>query len=448
MSSHPFMVIRPSGVESMQQDPTQARKAIEMIDVRLTSKPITFLQHKVFNTWIAFAQSTTNAADTKVFEFPLSDVMEVCRFNSNNVAHFIEAAYGIYELSVEYGSLARTGTATLHDALPSKPKRGRRRVADTERLEATRLISSIVIDSARNLLRVEFPEDVRKEILRPDFYRTIDLAIQARFSSRAGLSLYEYVLRYAADKSTPWLEWERYSMLLSGSDQPHRTFREFSKMLKRAMEQVNAFHPTHDVHAEFTKHGRALRNMRLVIGIKLQGQLLQEGELPPKAIMDGLISFGLREDEAKAIAQTYPVDYLAAQIAYVRRRINDPARKALHSAVAYLRACISGNYADYRMNAATTATKRETHPLLISTIPTSKTPQREEIKTQPNVQKKADTEIEQYSRLPEDQKAALAKQFYEQANDPVRKALERDGLGSMLAGTAFAMWLRDGRHVT
>ena len=102
-----MIVVYSEGVEDLLQDPVEAKKALEMIDIRVTNRPISLLQHKVYNVWIAFAQSTANASDTRIFEFPLNEVMEVCGFDSHNTEYFIHAARQIMDLRVEYNSLGR-----------------------------------------------------------------------------------------------------------------------------------------------------------------------------------------------------------------------------------------------------------------------------------------------------------------------------------------------------
>ena len=66
MVSDSLIVVYPQGSEEAPQDPVEARKALEAIDIRVTNRPISLLQHKLYNVWVAFAQSTPAAASTRI----------------------------------------------------------------------------------------------------------------------------------------------------------------------------------------------------------------------------------------------------------------------------------------------------------------------------------------------------------------------------------------------
>lgn len=442
MGQTDYFVVRTSGTETFVQDPTEAKKALEAIDIRLTNRPITLLQHKIYNVWIAFAQSTPNPAETRIFAFPLSEVMELCGFDSNNHAYFIEAAREMLGLRVEYDSLARYRQEDADRLAPKK--RGGRRKREAIKWSAAQLVSFIEIDSASNTMRIEFPEVLRQEILRPDFYRAIDLRKQQLFSSRAGLTLYEYVLRYAAEQATPWLPWQSYSMLLSGAIEAHKTFREFSKMLQRAIEQVNAHHETHAVQAEFTKRGRAIEKMRVLIALKHQRQLgLEPAAEPPPDLVRAIVALGLSTREASAIALVHPRPYLEAQIAYVRRRLGDRERGAIKVPAAYFRAAVGGNYAAFVAGEAPVSPRAASVAALPPPESTSaSTAAAPDTATAASVSSPF-TEIRAwYGGLAEEVRAELSATFLAQTTPIVRQAIERRGMESPIAANTFYGWLR------
>lgn len=441
MASDSLIVVLSEGAEDLLQDPVEAKKALETIDIRVTNRPISLLQHKLYNVWIAFAQSTANAADTRIFEFPLSEVMEVCGFDSHNTEYFVDAAKQIFDLRVEYNSLGRQ-IAIAETKSAGKGTRGSR---GPTKWAAAQLISFIEIDSSINRMRVEFPEVIRQEILRPDHYRSIDLHVQAQFSSRAGLSLYEYVLRYASDEATPWLPWETYSMLLSGSAEPHRTMRDFSKMLKRAIEQVNAHHESHQIHAEFTKRGKAFHRMRVVIKLRHQAQLpFQSRESLPSDILEALRKMGLKEREVDLIAKAHPLEYLKAHVAYVQRRFSDRTQERVKVPAAYLRAALLGNYAGYSSNAPPVPQ--------VAAIPVSNPAASERASQLPQPRHQTGREGQDdairkwYGNLEEARRSELARQFYDSVPPLIRRMIERSGMESRAASAAFDGWLREQGH--
>lgn len=441
MASDSLIVVFAEGMEDLLQDPVEAKKALETIDIRVTNRPISLLQHKLYNVWIAFAQSTANAADTRIFEFPLNEVMEVCGFASHNTEYFVDAAKQIFDLRVEYNSLGRQ--ISVGEAKPEG--KGARVPRRPTKWAAAQLISFIEIDSSINRMRVEFPEVIRQEILRPDHYRSIDLHVQAQFSSRAGLALYEYVLRYASDEGTPWLPWETYSMLLSGSAEPHKTMREFSKMLKRAIEQVNTHHESHQIHAEFTKRGKAFHRMRVVIRLRHQAQLpFQSGEPLPTDIREVLRRMGLKDREADMIGKAHPLEYLKAHIAYVQRRFSDPTQERVKVPAAYLRAALLGNYAGYSPKAPLLA-QVEAVPVISHVVPdrVSEIPQP---RHQTGREVEGDAIRKWYGKLEDVRRTELARQFYDSMPPPIRKMIERSGMKSKAASAAFVGWLREQGH--
>ena len=443
MSAESMIVVLSENAEELLQDPVEARKALETIDIRVTNRPISLLQHKLYNVWIAYAQATVNSADTRIFEFPLTEVMEACGFDSHNTEYFISAAKQIFDLRVEYNSLDRQLLAVESLA----PAKGKRQNKGPTKWAAAQLISFIEIDSSINRMRVEFPEVIRQEILRPDKYRSIDLHVQAQFTSRAGLALYEYVLRYASEEATPWLPWETYSMLLSGAAEPHKTMREFSKMLKRAIEQVNAHHASHQIHAEFTKRGKAFHRMRIAINLRHQNHMsLSAPAALPAEVLQSLRRMGLKDREIDEIARAHPLDYLQAHISYVQRRFNDRTKDRINVPGAYLRSALQANYAAHRAalsliessGAATSAPAVRVIPARTQGVPgagqSRTSAENEEVRTW-------------YSALPVERRTQLASGFYASVALPIRKLIERSGMESKMALSAFHGWLREQGHL-
>lgn len=333
-------------------EPTEARKPLEVIDIQLTNKPISLLQHKIYNVWVAFAQATVDAERVRIFEFPLVEVMELCGYASHNRAVFIDAAKELLDLRVEYASLERWAPPDDATGRPQQLDRWRGPAAKAKlapaKWAAAQLVAFIEIDSANARMRIEFPEVLRQKILRPDFYRVVDLRKQQLFTSRPGLALYEYVLRFAGEKATPWLDWQDYSILLSGGIEPHKTYREFSKVLQRAVEQVNAHHDTHSVTIEVTKRGRAVAKLRIAISPRTGVCIRSEME-PDPDIVQSMGALGVAAAAARDLARGHTREYLAAQIAYVVRQ---QRKGKVQMPGAYLRTAIATNYASYSPNSA------------------------------------------------------------------------------------------------
>jgi hypothetical protein len=350
------VIVRSSIADELAADPVEAKKALETIDIRMLNRPMGLLNHRLYNALIAFAQSVPKPEDN-VFAFPLDEVMDLTGMgSSNNVEHFVETADQLMNFRVYYNAVSKTEQSGPQrrlglDALDAdRPKRRGRRPKGEEgppELDADQLIASIKVHSSRNLIAVEFPKKVRELILRPEFYKVINLDKQKLFSSRAALALYEYSLRYAGERATPWLRWEDYSVLLSGNTEPHKTYREFSKLLMRAVEQVNVHHDTHHVQVEVTKKGaRAIDKVRLSILLKHQANLpLESIPEPSPGLLRAIADLGLAPESAINAARAHPSGYVIAQLNYVRTM---QRRGRVRTAAAYFRQALNANYANWK----------------------------------------------------------------------------------------------------
>ena len=415
-------------------DRKEARKPLQVIDIQLTNKPITLLQHKIYNVWIAFAQSTEDAQQVRIFDFPLLEVMELCGFDSNNRAFFIDAAKRLLDLRVEYASLERwlPSAADAADSARSASLKRSQKAAPA-RWAAAQLVSFIEIDNANGRMRIEFPEVLRNKILRPDLYRVIDLRKQKLFTSRPALALYEHVLRFAGERATPWLDWRDYSVLLSGSVEPHKTYREFSKVMQRAVDQVNAHHDSHSVSVELELKGRAVAKLRFVIATRENLRAAVDEE-PDHGIITAMAALGVTPAAARTLARGHSREYLAAQIAYVAER---QRRGRVQVAGAYLRTAIAANYANYAPGARSGAFNAPLPaPAVASEGSGAQTDDDERLLALSEIRA-------QIGALTAERRAALLDLFVPAANPIVKRSLAKSKEGSIstLVLHALADWI-------
>jgi hypothetical protein len=450
------VVVRSSIADELSADPTEAKKALETIDIRMLNRPMGLLNHRLYNALIAFAQSVPKP-DDNVFAFPLDEIMDMIGMgSSNNVEHFVETADQLMNFRVYYNALSRTEQAGPQRSLPmtgqgaeTAPKRRGRRPKGLEappELDADQLIASIKVHSARNLIAVEFPNKVRELILRPEFYKVINLEKQKLFSSRAALALYEYTLRYAGERATPWLRWEDYSVLLSGNTEPHKTYREFSKLLMRAVEQVNTHHDTHQVQVEVTKKGaRAIDKVRIAILLRHQANLpLDAVPEPSAALLRAIGELGIAPEAALNVARAHPSGYLAAQISYVRSM---QKKGRVRTAAAYFRQAINANYANWKEG-------DPEPPLELAVLQTAERPVSPKPPADPIADEQARALAEATRRLEDwlnglsvDERAALeAKWLKTVIMSGIRNGYAREGMKHPMARSDYYRWLRDSDH--
>ncbi|MFM1990350.1 MAG: hypothetical protein RJA99_3307 [Pseudomonadota bacterium] len=453
------VIVRSSIADELTADPVEAKKALETIDIRLLNRPMGLLNHRLYNALIAFAQSVPKPADN-VFAFPLDEIMDMIGMgSSNNVEHFVETADQLMNFRVYYNALSRTEQTGPQRTIPlagqggePAPKKRGRRPKGYEappELDADQLIASIKVHSARNLIAVEFPNKVRELILRPEFYKVINLEKQKLFSSRAALALYEYTLRYAGERATPWLRWEDYSVLLSGNTEPHKTYREFSKLLMRAVEQVNTHHDTHQVQIEVTKKGaRAIDKVRAAILLKHQANLpLESIPEPSPVLLRALTDLGIAAGAALNMARAHPAAYLVAQLNYLRTmqrkgRVRTPA--------AYFRQALNANYANWQQGDA-----EQQHELDVglpaAAAPAAKSPT---LPADPRGDEQARVIAAETRALeswlgtlaPERRSELEARWLKTVIMSGIRNGYQREGMKHPLARSDYYRWLRDSDH--
>jgi hypothetical protein len=448
------VVVRSSIADELVGDLVEAKKALETIDIRMLNSPMGLLNHRLYNVLIAFAQSLPKPEDN-VFAFPLDEVMDLMGMeSSNNVDHFVSTAEQLMNFRVYYNAISKAEQSGPQRRLSidtldvDLPKRRGRRPATMEappELDVDQLIASIKVHSSHNLIAVEFPKKVRDLILRPEFYKVINLEKQKLFSSRAALALFEYSLRYAGERATPWLRWEDYSVLLSGNPEPHKTYREFSKLLMRAVDQVNLHHDTHFLQTEVIKKGaRAIDKVRLSIQLKHQASLsLESIPEPSPGLLRAMTDLGVAQVSALNMARAHPAGYVIAQINYVRAI---QRRGKMRTPGAYLRQALNGNYANWKPG--------ETEPQLELALPGDAFP----VPTTPRV----DPVAEEQGRAVEDSNRSIeawldsvgqerrseleASWLRTVIMSGIKNAYAREGMQHPMARADFYRWLVDADH--
>lgn len=433
------IVIRDASA-SMTTSVSEARKALEAIDVRMMNKPITLVQQRLYDVWVAFAQVDPDSrkADTNIFEFPLDGVVAACGMaDTYNRKFFDETALGLMDLRVTYGGFFTEPDATVRR---SRIRAGTGRSSKT-RIVAMQLVSFVEIDSARNVIRVEFPEVIRKQILEPGFYRRIDLEIQRQLSTRTAIALYQCSREFASAQASPWLPWQEYSAFLGGTPEPHASVRDFVKVLNRAVPQVNQVNPDHRIEVEFTKSGRSFDQMRIVTALKHQRELdLVEAlniEVPDDVLA---LSTELRIPAptiSKHLKDGIPVDYLRAQLLYTRGRIGRRDQAPVSSPAAFFSAAVNQNYAAWR--SPDPVAQRQTTPALDSRL-TEIAPATSQKTLAVLIPSKPDIRVH-FEGLKESDRANLAARFYASAGGTLQKKISTSGLGSPLVAKLFDAWL-------
>jgi hypothetical protein len=439
--------IRSAGAEDLVAEPSSAKKPLATIDIRLLNKPITFLQHRIYNTWIAFAQATRDAENTVRFTFPLNDVMELSGYtNTKDTRHFVESAEGIMGLHVKYDSISAAASPpdVIEEAAAPK-RRGRKPKLSGEKgpsFHAIQLVSEVKIDPATNTMLVEWPSVIREQIIKPEVYRAVGLEKQTLFSTRAALALYECSLIYAGEGSTPKLTWQEYSSSLCGTVEPHKTFREFAKVLTRAVKQVNDHHDTHRVRAVAFKRSKAIEKLQFVIEPKEQGSL-QFGDVPvPEGLVKELAELGIAREVCeywcKLKGPSYVIEHLQALRTRQAAKTDKPFNPAGWLVVALRNNHVANNR--IRLEAARAAREKQEAPKSKRIAPAA--PEKPAPKVQPDEASSSTRAFEWMRSLSDEEKDRVVSSFMATSGPVIAKRITDGGMSSPIVRAALAEFIQ------
>lgn len=214
------------------------------------------------------------------------------------------------------------------------------------------VIAEIEVCFKTRVMRFSLPSGMRQKLLHPERFSHMKLMLLNLFTSYSALTLYELVsscFTHPAHR-TPAYPWQQLSTWLTGSTTPHATYREFSKLLGRAIDQVNAICPTHTIELMFTKDGRATNELWFQIHERQQASLgldlPAEPILVSQRLTAAVASLSLKASDLQELMLKHGEDYLVAQAELVVRRIHtSPAGSVAYPRAYYLKA-VNENWAD------------------------------------------------------------------------------------------------------
>lgn len=223
-------------------------------------------------------------------------------------------------------------------------------LGDGQHFHVGSLIAEIEVCFKTKTMRYSLPVGMKQKLLHPERFNYLKLVLLNHFTSHSSLMLYELVCGFATHpaKRTPAYPWQQLSTWLTGSPTPHATYREFSKLLGRAIDQVNEVWPSHSITLMYTKSGRATDSVWFTISEKRQGTLALEHR--PTVLSSRLASatarFSLRASDIEELLTQHDEDYLLSQCDLVNRRIEAASHGSIASPRAYFLKAVAENWAD------------------------------------------------------------------------------------------------------
>lgn len=285
----------------------ELKKAVEAQAMRnvSTTSDLTFLQRKLYNTLTQFAQQ--RPATEMVHDIPIKLVEEyVGHTTSNSRDHLKKVLRGMTQAQVEF------------DYKGDSPGR-------KSGWGVANLIAEAYILEDNETIRYSFPPELKRRLLDPTIFNLIDLRMQYHFTSYSALSLHELVSRYYgfSQKETFREHWTAWSVLLSGSATPHAEFRDFNKMLGRAVEQVNSIESRFKIEVVVTKNNRKYDKLWFKLETLMQPELglSPAPEIVGAELSKRLKSLCLSSKDIEELAMSHDEEYLLAQADYTESQM-------------------------------------------------------------------------------------------------------------------------------
>lgn len=321
------------------QGPEKPNEVIDLVFRGGTTSPLGPLQHDLYNVILAWSQillrtspPDISAPDDEIrneFEFPLSTVAGLCGYGSQkargegskNMKFFISAALGLRDRSVLFSGMERlTEEGTI-------PNERRLKSVASEQGGFVQLVSALNYDQGKDTLVVELPKTLCRRLLQSEATTRLS-ALILPFTSRAACVLWELYQKHRSEGSLPKRNWKVWSRLLSADRSPHRTFREFNKVLRRAVVQVNDLLVDHELDVRYAKQGRAVDSLWFVLNRKVQPTLALGSTLNCEAVAL-LVKYGVRKDEGVMLASRFTPEHVRRNVEYALAKHRQSPKKNL-----------------------------------------------------------------------------------------------------------------------
>jgi hypothetical protein len=429
-----------SRVVDQNNDTRIVRKANDEIGYKVKSGHLALLSRKILNVLIWHAQEMRHEEDEHGrWSMAVAQLIKDARFNSRDY------------------DLLRSALDELQEVRVVRPARGGG--ITSEVLIPSYTLDNVVHEGNEALqrgqkrrggeLRLWFmlPPELKKQLLDPDQYTRLPIAIMAALRTIPGLALYEICRRYVTNPGgiTNRDNWQNWWRILTGatldSDPPEYKYAK-RDVFKRGVEEVNEVTDIEVELIEF-KSGKFVRDIQFSVKAKQQRSL----DMGPPPINTGLLPritvLGLSISDAERISARHSDADIEATLALVEERMAHPTLTPIESPAAYFRKALKDKYATAKAQItdkrAADKAAREQKKLKDSTA------QAAEADADQAARKEV---LEAFMKLPEDEKARLLNEFVrERLKGPGLKAYNAQGLASPMVRGALTGWLVERRSI-
>lgn len=250
---------------------------------------ISLLQRKIANALLFHAYNKLLTEDEHIIQ--ISELTQLIGFDSNDHRKIKDALIALLSTVIEWNVIDE-------------------QAHDTEIWNASSIISDVSIRGST--CKYSYSNKMKNLLYHPIKYGKIDLAIQAKFQSGYGLTLYENCNRYQSIGTTSWFSMKVFRKLMGVEDNKYLIFRDLnSRVIKKAVQEVNDFTQM-IIEPELKKQNRQVVAIRFVIKQKKIIPAVSENS---EGLIDQLQSqFGLSAKQINQIFKSYEPTYIKNKI--------------------------------------------------------------------------------------------------------------------------------------
>jgi hypothetical protein len=379
------------------------RKTVKVIHSVPQGHSMTLVQRKIANAWMRHAIENPRDKDGW-WKMSLGQLRQQTGFASTNTVHLKDAARALMRIIFEY------------DVFAPAEKRG-------DGWKAQVLFPGVAISGG--FIHWQITENIYRELLRPEVYAIINMAVMRKFSSNAALQLWEFCVRFENIGITRRITWEEFRDVVIGGAEKS-SLSEYKVLKKRiltpAIAEINTC-SDHEVELLEFRSGRRIAEIQFRVQSKQQA-----AEIPLEAqkLLERMIRLGVPAAEAKRLAIKYPVARLHTAVRYTELRQTDTELAPLEAPAAYFRRALEQGWGI-----------SDAEPVQLATSP-SPTVQLTIDPRDAEAQKQRAEAKAHYTKLRASQKDELRQRYNEQQHLPNMRVKSRF---SKLSEVAFFNWM-------
>lgn len=292
----------------------QFKKAVQV----LHSKPrqqLTLLQRKLGNSLLKHAIEEEPSPDGW-WEVGVGPLAASAGFDSNDWAHLKDSLKALMSIIFEWDVLAPNSKKTSW--------------------QASVLFTNVGINGER--VRFRLDSEMREQMLRPDVYALIDMAIVRKFRRASTLAIWEHCIRYQKVGRTAEVPWREFRDMILGASSDFGTYEQYkffkSKVLNPAILEI-CTESSHIVTLKEKTEGR--RVIAVSFNIRSKDEPDAELQVETLDLVGQLVNLGIPQAEARRLVRTKERAEVEGALKYTQQRMGDTKLEAIRQPAAYFR---------------------------------------------------------------------------------------------------------------